>query len=755
MKDNERPVLMLVCLWFFSMSLIAGLPADAAGTGRPDRDFGFGGMEIFQFKNGTALLLVEDMNRDGLDDILFLNNKSSRIEVLIRKTGGSAAGEKLPRLKERFISRGFVLDQWAKSFRITDVNGDKLPDILVIGDQSGMVVYFQQKDGTFGEPLTHYLKRSASLVNIETADLDGDTDTDVLVCRQDNAEILWNSGSGQFKASTVFPFSAGGCRGGEIADIDGDGQYDLLFYLGGDRPTLRIRMGIGKGRYGWEETLSIPALRSLREVYLDFEGKSGTGDASHPQLAVLLKNGMVLRTYGFKRKTRKHLLDQVSVRTRRLPLDGLNRKDSPAWVITDFDADGYDDFCVAAPQLSQLHLYMGGPGGLNPVPRTIDSLTAVRTVKRTASGDIVVHSAAEKAVALHSVKNPERFPVIFKAPGKPVAMTVGQPASVFAVYKDKKHRLHLFDAESPASGAVKEFELAIANSPQAIDVFQLDGTQDWLIILYMQYEKPVAYRLQKGKLAPLGPENFRALSLNLEPGAVTDAGSAWSSAGTTLLVKEKKVARLYRWQNGTFKVQRQLNPRRQSAALSANCIYRDKKGRPGYLVYDSLGQDLVWFRASHGSDKLPETVHFTGGLKDIVGLGALRMKNRSGLLLVGRWELHWVQESADSLELRTLAEYTSEVERPSLWAVYPVKLGSPGRNMLALLDSNNRSIEIVGAHGRKLAGELVFEVFQDAGFGEAAETYEPHSLTSGDFNGDNIRDLAVLVHDKLIIYIGE
>jgi hypothetical protein len=37
-----------------------------------------------------------------------------------------------------------------------------------------------------------------------------------------------------------------------------------------------------------------------------------------------------------------------------------------------------------------------------------------------------------------------------------------------------------------------------------------------------------------------------------------------------------------------------------------------------------------------------------------------------------------------------------------------------------------------------------------------AETiYEPHDLAAGDFNGDKMGDMAVLVHDKLIIYLGE
>ena len=61
----------------------------------------------------------------------------------------------------------------------------------------------------------------------------------------------------------------------------------------------------------------------------------------------------------------------------------------------------------------------------------------------------------------------------------------------------------------------------------------------------------------------------------------------------------------------------------------------------------------------------------------------------------------------------------------------------------------------VGLIDQKLVEELIFEVFQDPGFHEPLESYEPHSIETGDFNGDNIQDMAILVHDKLIIYIGE
>jgi hypothetical protein len=746
---------------FIAVLLFIGFFTCWGGIGQKEqnllRDFGFGAMEIFQFKHDTALLIGHDMNGDGLEDILFMNNKASRLEVLVRKDkqtkGGSLA---FPRLNERFINRGFVMDQWAKSFRAADVNGDKRPDILSIGDRLGLVIHFQQPDGSFGEPVTRYMKDAASLVNIETAYLDDDTYIDLLVCRKENAEILWNNGSGQFKNSTLLDFSGGGCRGAQAADIDGDNKQDLLFYISSDIPSLRVRPGIGNGEFGWEETLPIPALRSLRKVNLEFQEKSGNNQES--QLAVMLQNGLVLRLYGFKREKQSHLLDQVAVQPQRLPLMGMDRKITPTWAAFDFNNDGFSDFCVAAPLLSQVHLYKGGPSGLHPVPQTIDSLTSIRKMKQTRKGDLVVFSAAEKAIALHSNKNPGDFPRFFKAPGNPIAMDVGQPSTVFGIFKDKgSYRLYLFDAQKPEAEPVRSYEITIANAPREINVFSLGGKNHWMIMLFMAYDRPVVYQLAEGKLSPMGPESFRAMSLTLDAAAVTAVSSppGTDTDNPELIVSEGKVARLYRWKNGKFEVKRQLNPGRESAKLSTACLFWDQGKNPGYLVYDELGQDLIWFSASGSGKKYALPVRFREGLKDIAGLVPLRLKNRRGLLLIGQSEIQWFLEGAAPLKLKTLAEYTSRVEKPSFWAVFPVTLGSPGRNMLALLDSNNRSLELVGLRDQKLVEELVFEVFQDPGFHEPIESYEPHSIGTGDFNGDKIQDMAILVHDKLIIYLGE
>jgi len=737
LKKRIISTAILIILGFFPCSGIEPDPLP-----HQQRDFGFGAMEIFQFKNDTSDLTIRDINGDGLDDILFLDNRSSRLQVLVRLPVTGTETE-LPRLNERFINKGFVLDQWAKTFQLADIDNDQRPDIISIGDQLGLVIHIQEPDGSFRAAVSQDIKGAANLVKLTAVDLDADIDTDILICQPDTAEILWNNGKGEFKTHTSLPFSISGCQESMVADINGDHLQDLLFYPGSKTGSLRVRLGIGRGEFGWEQTLLLPAVQSLGKV-------EPGGKENKTQLAALLKNGMILRLYEFNWKNQGHLLDQIALLPQRLPLPGVGSKEPPTWLTADFNNDGYTDFCTAAPLLSQVHLYLGGPSGLQPIPAKFDSLTSIKTIQRTANGDLLVFSAAEKAIALHPAKNLAQFPLLFKAPGKPLAAAVGQPQTVFGIFKDKGFQLQVFDAPKPGSPPIQTHDLNIANAPQDMMVITLDGKNHWMLILFMAYEPPTVYRLQEEKLSLLQPDYFRAMSLNLEAKVVTPVGSV---KDPQILVSEGGVARLYQWKDEKFHVKRQLNPGRKLAHLTAACFFPDQEKKPGYLVYDETGQDLIWFPDIPQKRTIP--IHFREGLQDIVGLAPLYMKNRTGLLLVGTSEVQWLLEKASVPDLETLAEYTSPGENPALWTIFPVTLGNPGRKMLAMLDANNRTLELVGIKDRQLTEELIFEVFQDPGFREPDSTYEPHDLGTGDFNGDNIQDMAILVHDKLIIYLGE
>jgi hypothetical protein len=705
------------------------------------RDFGFGAMEIFEFSNLTSDLITKDLNRDGLDDLLFLNNQVSRLEILIRKKSPYTA-EDFPSLDERFHNRGFVLDNWVQFFQVTNINGDSKPDIVTIDEQRGLLVHFQQAGGYFSEPVSLHIKAPGKLSGFETADLNGDGHIDILAYSKQNAEILWNNGSGKFAARSTVDFSVYGCSGALPADVNGDKIPDLLFYFPKENLPLRIRPGTGSGQFDWEEALLLPDNQTIEKVDLTGEGNC--------QLAMILKNGLILRLYEFLSHKGSALFEENETIPKRLPLKGISRKNPPTWATADVDRDGYDDFCAAAPLLSQILLYKGSSAGLSYSPVAIDSLRDIKSLTITGEGDIVVFSEAEKAIAVHRNKDLTAFPRFLKAPGEPAAVAACGESTIFALYKDKSLRLHLFNTQKLDSGPIESYEPGMRNIPRAVKVFPLAGERHWGIIFFMPYDKPQMYRLFTGKITAVPAEAFQALGSTLEPGAVTVVGTKQQQA---LLVTEGNVARLYHWVQDRFVVAHQLNPHVESARLTAGCRLQGEEN--GFLLYDDAGQDLYRFLLNPSAETV--RIHLTDGIDDLSGLTTLRLKKKQGILLVGNSRLQWLQGESPLLRLKNIDEYVTGTEKANLWNLLSVSLGSPGRPMAALLDANNGSVEIVGMRNGKLVEELVFNVFQDPGFrNQLSETdYEPHDLTSGDFNGDNIRDLAILVHNKLIIYLGE
>lgn len=748
-RPYPRTVLATLVLWL----VLQQAPLRAiAPQEEKSRDFGFGSMELFQFSGLTSDLQTCDINRDGKDDILFLNNKASRLEILIRLRK-EVPHEGLPSLQERFINQGFVVDNWVRRFIAQDLNDDQEVDIILMDNRHGLLIYIGKGGGEFRKPESLHVKDAAGLRGFRTGDLNKDGRIDILVFRPEDAEILWNDESGKFKSRSLIAFSSYDCRGAIITDANGDAWPDLLFVFPKEFLPLRFRPGAGQGEFGWEESLALPDIRVME--LLEWPGRS-----EKSRIAVILKNGLVLRLYEFSSAETGAFFTTPTITPRRLPLKGTGKNTFTSWVSGDLNGDGLDDFCIAAPLLSQIHLYPGRENELDFNPTAIDSLREIKKMLLTGLGDIVVFSEVEKAIAIHDRLKMSMFPVILKAPGEPVAMTVSGESTIIGLFeeaaRDKTKKslftLNLFEVAEPKEAPFAAYPLELPGAPLDIHAFPLEGeTNDLGILVFMPYDKPLLYRLTRGKLRQLPAEHFRPITSPLKPeeSVLIPMGS-----GVRLLVLENNVARLYRWQGDRFIVTGQLNAGVEGFRITSGC--RAFGDGAHIFLYSETERDLFSF--TPGLPKETLRLHIDNGLRNPAGLAVLNLNKRRCVLLVGKSEVQMIPEHDAGRALTDLGEYVSMTEKPSLWNLYPVLLGKPGRPMVALMDTENRSLELVSitADG-KISGELKFEVFQDPGFAnQLSETvYEPHDIVSGDFNGDGVRDLALLVHDKLLLYLGE
>ncbi|MDF7807783.1 VCBS repeat-containing protein [Pontiellaceae bacterium B12219] len=724
----------------FSSSIILALAALPALAEETPRDFGFQPLEIYEFKMGSSRLLVTDLNGDGLDDILFANNHVSRLEILIRKSDVEEL-EDLPELEDRFDDQGIIVDQGIKALRVADLNGDDRPDIVTFGNPIGLQVRYQNEDGSFQPPERVFIKNPASVTTIQIGDLNQDGRKDILVSHNDEAELLWNSENRPFQEKKTLTFAGDKSFFGDIADVNKDGIPDLAFHFNSTRNPLKIRYGKGGGLFGTEQPIDLPPRQ-----YVDILQAPG----SDPQIGMVLRNRLAFRLYDFIEKEQPQLLDAQEVSPGRIGLEGTNKKASPAWVSGDFNQDGLDDLLVAAPELSRLHLYSGTPTGLDPEPERIDTLSDVVRMSRFANGDILVVSKKEKIAAEHSIGDLKRFPAIQKLPGDVLAASTDESGNTsWFICKNDDKELMLVK-QSRDTDAHEIFPLEMQNDPNDLLAFSLPDGKTGLIF-FMSYDTPKMYLFDGAAIEELTSESFRALTQRLE---LSNIRLAAPGDGSTLTVSQGAIARQFEWQDDHYEVTRQFNPENPRGELIASAPYQLLDGTTGTFFYDRNSGDLVRF-AADGSDW--GKIHIPDADQTIYDMVQLKHPERDIIVLLDRTGINEVIGNGSKLDVEVAAEYISPSDNALLSYAKRIKLGSPPRPMVALVDPSNRAIEIVTLQDEELINELIFEVFLTSDFANTGKSRgtEPHDLESGDLNGDGIGDLVVLAHDKLLIYLGE
>jgi hypothetical protein len=172
---------------------------------------------------------------------------------------------------------------------IGDFNGDGKPDIAITGGDTNVYILLGNGDGTFASPVAYF---AGSTNTVVSADFNDDGKLDLVVSGNAGIGVMLGNGDGSFQSpnffvtanSTVFatadvnndhnadllalgtvylgngngtfkaiPLSQPNLGGGLLADINGDGELDLIGYCipgSGDISYTGICLGNGDGTFG-------------------------------------------------------------------------------------------------------------------------------------------------------------------------------------------------------------------------------------------------------------------------------------------------------------------------------------------------------------------------------------------------------------------------------------------------------------------------------------------------------------------------
>src|SRR2546423_6104965 len=125
-------------------------------------NFGFVEPEQFPIDNQISQLRVADLDGDGLNDLIVVNNSRSKINLLYNQTGKTniAARSRLSHKQElnelppdaRFRIESIASEKRISSLVVADINGDGRPDLAHYGEPKELVGLYNQGSNTWSAP---------------------------------------------------------------------------------------------------------------------------------------------------------------------------------------------------------------------------------------------------------------------------------------------------------------------------------------------------------------------------------------------------------------------------------------------------------------------------------------------------------------------------------------------------------------------------------------------------------------------------
>ena len=141
-----------------------------------------------------------------------------------------------------------------------DIDGDGDLDLVSATRLDGKIAWHENEDGlgTFG-PQQVIVAKGEEGVNILVEDMDGDGDLDVLAATAYYSRLTWYEnvdGLGHFSGQVIISETVTGVQAVYVADIDGDGDNDIIASLFDQFRVVWYENEDGLGSFGTEQTIS-------------------------------------------------------------------------------------------------------------------------------------------------------------------------------------------------------------------------------------------------------------------------------------------------------------------------------------------------------------------------------------------------------------------------------------------------------------------------------------------------------------------
>ena len=736
--------------------------------------YGFGGFEIYKLEWQTRGLRSADVDGDGLMDLLFANNRKAKIEVMLRRKDPvpleTKGGKKLPNelADDRFFEKREILTE-KEVFGIvaTDLNSDGKVDVAYFGRPEELVIAYG--DGKGGFPRTASLAVDGGALlrrGLAAGDLNGDGKTDLALVGKGYTAVYSQSAEGTFGEPQKLPHSDKGVAVVQIVDVEGDGRNDLVHLVPSSPRSVRVRFGQADGSLGPVVSLKTTPWRI--GGFTELDGKPGA------ELVVVQRSSGVMRVLSVEKSSggaaRPLGMGAPSIHA----FENTGGKKSRALAIGDVNGDGRNDVVVTEPDTAQVALYLQGEDGRLRARRTFPSLAGAETLRVVdLNGDkraeVIVMSKDEGAVGIASLTEEGRlpFPTTIKIPGKPLAMDAGpvrsaEKADLLVIAEgEKKARVALVYGSGDIAPTMKIDLPGIKSGPDGVVIAQMDHLGGTDLILLDRFGPAQVWRSQvdgQGVRSYIPPPGGRKSGgmLNRVDAASLSLGDIDGSGVSELLVASKNFARAVRLdKDGAMQVVDQANGRSPRASIKgAVAADFDADGKNDVALFDRTGNVVTMLqRDATGALKVVGSVAV--GTLDFRGMRAADMNGdgRTDLVIAGRSRFAVLYAGGANLELVERHTFERKERFTQLGYSAMGDLNGDKQPDLAVIDNGTRSLVVLSVDAKHgMRERLAWRVYEKKMHEAEERSGGAREVVVADFNGDGAADIAILVHDRLLVY---
>lgn len=762
--------------WVLTAGAVLLLSATQRRAPAATNEFGFSGPEIFKIDNEFGQLRSADLDGDGLEDLIVINNSRSKINLLYNQSGKTNARPAYLVKREinelppdaRFRIDSVASEKRIASLVVADFNNDRKPDLAYYGEPKELVVQLNQGTNGWSQPKRWPLEDGQIGPNVLAyGDLNGDKLQDLVLLGENNLYLLTQSTNKALAEPEKLPYS-GAVKALQILDIDGDGRDDLLLVNWDSPNPFRFRLQNRDGQLGPEMHFALPPIRSYWADDLNNDRKTEV-------ITVAMQSGRAQISTFIQKEASPLTGSLLEGQFQVLPLNKTT-KARRGLVWADINHDGYSDFLEAEPESGQLKLYLQEPDGVLAAAKTFPTLSGVTDLAvadwdGNGVPDIFLSSSDESQVGVTSLDNKGRiaFPKIIPVEGKPLVIAAGpieaKAKPVLAVILDNDGKRTCWIRE--ADGKIKQQKLSesFKSNPSAMSFFDVnqDGQNDLVILI--PYEKLKI-------LLTVPDKDFEEIDL-APPGG--NADQPWISRADVdgdgkdeMLLAQKNFIRAVVLQkegpnpantnrsSWAFFVKEQINGAgSNSRIVGATSLTSGTNRMKTIFLLDAERKALTLCeRDSSGTWQATRSLSLpvsSFASLEPISLGAT---NLNSLGFLGLAEVATMAFRGKVWEFQELDGYESPIKDGHLMDVVSGDLNNDGRKELVFLETAKNYLDIVTfVPPHELVSANRWQVFEERTFrSRRTDMPEPREALIVDVTGDGKNDLVVVVHDRILVY---